>query len=191
MPALKGTRTEQNLLKAFAGESQARSRYTYYAEQAADEGLHRIAEIFLETAENELEHARVFFGFLEGGMVEITAGYPAGPVGETTANLAAAAAGEREEWHDLYPEFARVAEEEGFREVARAFKMVAKVEQEHEARYVALRGVLERDQIFAKEAPVRWKCRLCGHIHTSTEAPQECPVCKAGREEYEVAAENW
>jgi rubrerythrin len=191
MSAIKGTRTERNLLKAFAGESQARSRYTYYAEQAADEDLHRIAEIFLETAENELEHARVFFGFLEGGMVEISAAYPTGPIGETAENLAAAAAGEHEEWHDLYPEFARVAEEEGFREVARAFRMVAKVEQEHEARYRVLGEVVARGQVFAKDAPVRWKCRLCGHVHASTQAPQECPVCKAGREEYEVAAENW
>jgi len=191
MSTIKGSRTEQNLLKSFAGESQARSRYTYYAEQAADEGLPRIAEIFLETAENELEHARVFFGFLEGGMVEITAAYPAGPIGTTEENLAAAAAGEHEEWADLYPEFARIAEEEGFKEVAKAFKMVAKVEKEHEARYLALKAVVERDQVFAKDAPVRWKCRICGHIHESTKAPNECPVCKAPREEYEVACENW
>ena len=191
MSSIKGTRTEQNLLKAFAGESQARSRYTYYAEQAAEEGLNRIAEIFLETAENELEHARVFFSFLEGGMVEINAAYPAGPIGDTTKNLIAAAAGEHEEWHDLYPEFARIADEEGFREVAKAFKMVAKVEKEHEARYLALRDVVEAGKVFEKDAVVRWKCRVCGHIHESTKAPNECPVCKVGREEYEIAAENW
>ena len=191
MPEIKGTRTEQNLLKSFAGESQARSRYTYYAEQAAHDGLNRIAEIFLETAENELEHASIFFSFLEGGMVEITASYPAGTVGTTLENLAAAAAGEHEEWHDLYPEFARVAEEEGFKDVAKAFKMVAKVEKEHEVRYIALRSVLEADQIFVKDTPVRWKCRICGHIHESTKAPSECPVCMAPREEYEIACENW
>jgi rubrerythrin len=191
MADLKGTRTEQNLLKAFAGESQARSRYTYYAEQAADEGLLRIADIFLETAENELEHARVFFSFLEGGMVEITASYPAGPIGTTADNLVAAAAGEHEEWNDLYPEFARIAEEEGFRDVAKAFKMVAKVEKEHEARYLALRDVVVEGQVFEKDMPVRWKCRICGHIHESTKAPQECPACKAGQEEYEVTCENW
>ena len=191
MPSLKGTRTEQNLLKAFAGESQARGRYTYYAEQAAAEGLNRIAEIFLETAENELEHARLFFAHLEGGMVEITASYPAGTVGQTDQNLAAAAAGEHEEWSDLYPEFARIAEEEGFKDVAKTFKMVAKVEKEHEARYLALKDVLAADQVFVKETVVRWKCRVCGHIHESTKAPNECPVCKVGREEYEVAGENW
>lgn len=191
MTEIKGTRTEQNLLKSFAGESQARSRYTYYAEQAADEGLHRIAEIFLETAENELEHARLFFGFLAGGMVEITAAYPAGPLDTTEKNLAAAAAGEHEEWHDLYPEFARIAEEEGFRDVARAFKMVAKVEKEHEARYRALQEVVAAGQVFVKDAPVRWKCRVCGHIHESTKAPAACPVCQAPQEEYEIACENW
>jgi rubrerythrin len=191
MPEIKGTRTEQNLLKAFAGESQARSRYTYYAEKAADEGYQRIADIFLETAENELEHARVFFDWLAGGMVEITASYPAGPVGTTPENLAAAADGEHEEWAELYPEFARIAESEGLKDIARAFKMVAKVEQEHENRYRALRDVVAREQVFAKDAPVRWKCRVCGYIHTSTKAPAECPTCAAPREEFEVDCPSW
>jgi rubrerythrin len=191
MPELKGTRTEQNLLKAFAGESQARTRYTYFAEQAAGEGMVRIAEIFLETAENELEHARVFFSFLEGGMVEITAAYPAGKVGDTAENLAAAAAGENEEWTELYPEFARIAEEEGFKDVARAFKLVAKVEVEHEKRYRELLAIVEADQVFVKEQPVRWKCRVCGHIHEGAKAPAKCPCCDAEREEYEVEARNW
>ena len=191
MPPLPGTRTEQNLLKAFAGESQARNRYTYFAEQAAAEGYGRIAEVFLETAENELEHARLFFGFLAGGMVEITASYPAGRVGETAENLAAAAAGEHEEWADLYPEFARVAAEEGFQDVARAFKLVAKVEAEHEARYRALLGVVERDEVYTKPHPVRWQGGVCGYGHEAAKAPARCPVCDAERDDFAIAAENW
>ena len=186
MPEIKGTRTELNLLKAFAGESQARSRYTYFAEQAAEDGLTRIAEVFLETAENELEHARVFFSFLEGGDAEITASYPAGKVGTTAENLAAAAAGENEEWTELYPEFAKTAEEEGFKNVARAFKMVAKVEAEHENRYRALLEMVEKDQVWEKEAKVRWKCRVCGYVHEATKAPAKCPCCDALREDFEV-----
>ncbi|HOX26239.1 MAG TPA: rubrerythrin family protein [Candidatus Krumholzibacteria bacterium] len=191
MPALKGTRTEENLLKAFAGESQARNRYTYFAEQAVNEGLGRIGEVFLETAENELEHARVFFSFLEGGMVEITASYPAGTIATTAANLAAAAAGEHEEWSELYAGFAQVAESEGFKDVARAFKMVAKVEIEHEKRYRSLLEIVEKNQVYAKPESVRWKCTVCGYVHEGAKAPARCPVCDAGREEFEVAAENW
>ncbi len=191
MPTIKGTRTELNLLKAFAGESQARSRYTYFAEQAAEDGLTRVAEIFLETAENELEHARVFFSFLEGGTAEITATYPAGKVGNTAENLAAAAAGENEEWTELYPEFAKIAEEEGFKDVARAFKMVAKVEAEHENRYRALLDMVEKGQVWEKETKVRWKCSVCGYIHESTKAPAKCPCCDALREDFEVDCKSW
>ena len=191
MPTIKGTRTALNLLKAFAGESQARSRYTYFAEQAAEDGLTRVAEIFLETAENELEHARVFFSFLEGGTAEITATYPAGKVGNTAENLAAAAAGENEEWTELYPEFAKIAEEEGFKDVARAFKMVAKVEAEHENRYRALLDMVEKGQVWEKETKVRWKCSVCGYIHESTKAPAKCPCCDALREDFEVDCKSW
>jgi len=186
MAEIKGTRTEQNLLKAFAGESQARGRYTYFAEQAADEGYPRIAEYFLETAENELEHARLFFSFLEGGDTEITATYPAGMVGSTLENLQAAAAGENEEWTELYPEFARIAEEEGFKDVARTFKMIAKVEAHHEERYRALAAQVEADKVFERDEKVQWKCRVCGYVHEGTKAPAKCPCCAMEREDFEV-----
>jgi rubrerythrin len=188
---MKGTRTEQNLLKSFAGESQARNRYTFFAEQALDEGYTQIAELFLETAENELEHARKFFSFLPGGPLEITAGYPAGIVGTTAENLAAAAGGEREEWAELYPQFAAVAAEEGFKDVAAAYKLIAKVEAEHEARYRKLLARVEKDEVWSRAEKVRWKCRACGHIHEGTKAPARCPICDAEREEFEVAAENY
>jgi rubrerythrin len=188
MESIKGTRTEQNLLKAFAGESQARSRYTMFADQAVIEGYGRIGMYFMETAENELEHAQLFFGHLEGGDVEITATYPAGIVGDTLANLHAAAAGEHEEWSDLYPEFARVAEEEGFKDVARTFRMVAKVEVAHEERYRALAAVVEAGQVYEKEAPTRWKCRVCGYVHEGSKAPAKCPCCEAEREDFDLDA---
>ncbi len=188
MESIKGTRTEQNLLKAFAGESQARSRYTMFADQAVIEGYGRIGMYFMETAENELEHAQLFFGHLEGGDVEITASYPAGVVGDTLANLHAAAAGEHEEWSDLYPEFARVAEEEGFKDVARTFRMVAKVEVAHEERYRALAAVVEAGQVYEKEAPTRWKCRVCGYVHEGSKAPAKCPCCEAEREDFDLDA---
>jgi len=191
MPDIKGTQTEQNLLKAFAGESQARSRYTYFAEQAAAEGLTRIADIFMETAENELEHARLFFSFLEGGAVEITATYPAGEVATTAENLAAAAAGENEEWAELYPAFAKIAEEEGFKAVARTFKMIAKVEAEHENRYRELQETVEKEQVYEKAEKVRWKCGVCGYVHESTKAPASCPCCDVDREEFEIESRNW
>jgi len=191
MPDIKGTQTEQNLLKAFAGESQARSRYTYFAEQAAAEGLTRIADIFMETAENELEHARLFFSFLEGGAVEITATYPAGEVATTAENLAAAAAGENEEWVELYPAFAKIAEEEGFKAVARTFKMIAKVEAEHENRYRELLETVEKEQVYEKAEKVRWKCGVCGYVHESTKAPASCPCCDVDREEFEIESRNW
>ncbi len=164
MNSLKGTKTEQNLLKAFAGESQARMRYDYYAKQAKKEGLEQIASLFEETALNEKEHAKRFFKFLEGGPVEITATYPAGIIGTTLENLKAAADGENEEWTELYPEFARIAEEEGFKEIAVAFKLIAKVEAAHEARYRKLYKNLEEGKVFEHNGKISWKCRNCGYI---------------------------
>lgn len=178
MASIKGTRTEKNLLAAFAGESQARNRYDYFASKAKKEGLLRIAAIFQETAENEKEHAKRFFKFLEGGMVEIVAGYPAGVIGTTLENLKAGAGGENEEWTVLYPEFAKVAKEEGFPEVAAAFTMIARVEKEHEARYNKLIEILEKGSYAKREEPTRWKCSNCGYIHEGTDAPALCPACQ-------------
>jgi rubrerythrin len=178
MASLKGTKTEQNLLKAFAGESQARNRYTFAAKVADKAGLRQIAAIFRETADNELQHAKTFFRFLEGGAVEITAAYPAGVIGDTAENLLAAADGENEEWTDIYPEFAKVAREEGFDEVAVAFEMIAKVEKAHEDRYRKLLDALKNDKVFKREKPVRWKCEKCGYIHEGTEPPPVCPSCQ-------------
>lgn len=185
MPGIKGTKTEQNLLKAFAGESQARNRYTYFAKQAKKDGYESISAIFLETAENELEHAKLFFKYLEGGMVEITAMYPAGVIGTTLENLKAAAEGENEEWSVLYPGFAEVAEEEGFPEVAKTFRMVSKVEVEHEKRYNRLVEKVESDTFFKSEKPIKWKCLNCGYIHEGTFAPDLCPACKHPRAYFE------
>ena len=162
--SIKGTRTEQNLLKSFAGESQARSRYTFFASTAKKEGYEQIAGVFMETAEQEKEHAKRFFKFLEGGMVEITAAYPAGVIGTTAENLAAAAAGENEEWADLYPEFAKVADEEGFPEIAVAFRMIAKVEAEHEKRYRKLLANVQENKVFEKDETIWWQCRNCGFV---------------------------
>jgi len=191
MSSIKGTRTEQNLLKAFAGESQARNRYTFFAKTAKKEGFNAISNIFLETAENEREHAKLFFKHLEGGMVEITASYPAGVIGTTLENLKAAAAGENEEWSILYPEFAKVAEEEGFPEVATTFRMVAKVEVEHEARYNTLIERLEGEGFFKRESPIKWKCLNCGYIHEGTEPPEICPACKHPRAYFEPLCINY
>ena len=191
MKSLKGTQTEQNLLKAFAGESQARNRYNYYASQAKKEGLEQIAAIFEETAINEKEHAKRFFKFLEGGMVEITAKYPAGVIGTTLENLKAAADGENEEWTELYPEFARIAEEEGFKEVASAFKLIAKVEKAHEERYRTLYDNLESGKVFKRGDKVIWKCRNCGYIHFGKEAPQICPVCAHPQAYFEIREINY
>jgi len=191
MPSLKGTQTEKNLLASFAGESQARNRYTFFASQARKEGYHQIEALFLETAENEKEHAKRFFKFLEGGMVEITASFPAGVIGTTAENLAAAAAGEHEEWSDLYPRAAEVAKKEGFPLVAVVFHMIARVEKEHEARYRALLANVEDGKVFRKDAPVRWKCANCGYVHEGTEPPAKCPACDHPREYFEVAAANW
>ncbi len=192
MPSIKGTRTEKNLLAAFAGESQARNRYTYAASVAKKEGYHQISELFLETAENEKEHAKRFFKFLEGGMVEITAKYPAGVIGTTAENLKAAAAGEHEEWSELYPEFAKIAKEEGFPEVAAAFTMIARAEKAHEDRYLKLLASVEGKKVFAKaEKGTQWKCRNCGYVHEGPKAPGKCPACLHPQEYFEVKNENY
>jgi rubrerythrin len=191
MNRLKGTKTEQNLLKAFAGESQARNRYTYFAKQAKKEGLEQISAIFTETAEQEREHAKRFFKFLEGGMVEITATYPAGIIGTTQENLKAAADGENEEWTELYPEFARIAEEEGFKDVAVAFKMIAKVEAFHEERYRTLYSNLEEGKVFERDGKVIWKCRNCGFIHEGEKAPKKCPACLHDQAYFEIKESNY
>ncbi len=186
MASLKGTKTEQNLLKAFAGESQARNRYTYAASAAKKEGYEQIAAIFLETADNEKEHAKRFFKFLEGGGVEITAMYPAGTIENTLDNLKMAAAGENEEHTILYPGFADVADEEGFPEVAAAFRMIAAVEVEHEARYNKLIANVEGGEVFKKSNSTRWKCRNCGYVHEGDEAPLMCPACVHDQKYFEI-----
>lgn len=189
--SIKGTKTEQNLLKAFAGESQARSRYVYFASTAKKEGYRQIAAVFEETAEQEKEHAKRFFKFLEGGMVEITASYPAGIIGTTAQNLIAAAEGEKEEWSELYPEFAKVAEEEGFPQVATAFKMIAKVEAEHEARYRTLLARVEAEKVFEREEEVEWQCRNCGYVHKGKKAPKTCPACIHPIDHFEPKKNNY
>ena len=191
MASIKGTKTEQNLLKAFAGESQARNRYQMFASKAAKEGFHQIAKIFEETADNERIHAKRFFSFLEGGPVEITATYPAGIVGTTHENLLAAADGEHEEYTELYPEFAKIAKEEGFSEVAAAFTLIAKVETEHEERYRKLAQNIIDEKVFSKDEKVRWKCDKCGYIHESDEAPEICPACKHPKGYFEVESTNY
>lgn len=191
MRDLKGTKTERNLLTAFAGESQARNRYTFFASQARKEGYVQIANIFLETAENEKEHAKRFFKFLQGGEVEIAAAFPAGVIGNTLENLRAAAAGERYEHSTMYPEFAQVAEQEGFKEIAVAFRKVAEVEVAHERRYLKLAENVAQGRVFRREAPVRWKCNNCGYIHEGTEAPEKCPACLHPKEHFELFCEPY
>ena len=191
MKSLKGTRTEQNLLKAFAGESQARMRYDYFAKQAKKEGLEQIAAIFEETSLNEKEHAKRFFKFLEGGMVEITAAYPAGIIGTTMENLKAAAAGENEEWTELYPMFADIAEEEGFKAVAVAFRKIAEVEKAHEARYLKLYSNLDDGKVFERDGVIVWKCRNCGFLHEGTKAPKTCPACLHPQSYFEIKEINY
>ncbi len=188
---LKGSETEKNLLKAFAGESQARNRYTYFTSAAKNAGFEQIAAIFQETAKNEKEHAEVFFNYLEGGNTEITAEYPAGKTGDTKENLLAAAEGEKMEWGTLYPDFEKVAEKEGFSEIAKSFKEIAEVEEKHEKRYRKLLENLEKNQVFSKPSKVKWKCRNCGYIHEATEAPDTCPACKHPQSYYEILAENY
>ena len=191
MKSVKGSRTEKNLMVAFAGESQARNRYTFFASQARKEGYQQIAAIFLETAENEKEHAKRFFKFLEGGEVEITASFPAGTIGTTSENLRAAANGERHEHTVLYPEFARIAEEEGFQEIADVFRAVAVAEKQHERRFLALLENIEKQEVFRKTTSVRWKCRNCGYVHEGNEAPEECPACAHPRDYFELLVENY
>lgn len=190
---LKGSRTEKNLLKAFAGESQARNRYTYFASVARDEGYRQIEAIFLETADNEKEHAKVFFKYLNeiNAPVEITATYPAGKIGTTKENLLSAANGEKEEWGSIYPEFEKVAREEGFEEIAKSFREIAEVEEQHEKRYRKLLENVEKGKVFKKDKEVFWKCRNCGYVHKGKEAPKVCPACKHKQEYYEILAENY
>ncbi|MDI6869523.1 MAG: rubrerythrin family protein [Coprothermobacterota bacterium] len=191
MKSIKGTRTEKNLLKAFAGEAQARNRYTYFASVAKKEGFEQISAIFLETAENEKEHAKVFFKYLEGGEVEIQASYPAGKIGTTLENLLAAATGEKMEWSVLYPNFAKVAEEEGFPEIATSFNEIAEVEEAHERRYLKLAENVKERRVFKRDQVVRWKCRNCGYIHEGAEAPDICPACRHPQAYYEIFVEPY
>ena len=191
MATLKGSKTEQNLLKAFAGESQARMRYDYFSRQAQKEGLEQIGAIFAETALNEKEHAKRFFKFLEGGPVEITAAYPAGKIGTTLENLQAAADGEHEEWTAIYQEFEKTAAEEGFSEIADAFNKIASVEKAHEARYRKLYDNLESGKVFKKNGKVTWKCRNCGYLEEAAEAPKICPACQHPQAFYEIKEENY
>ena len=191
MPTLKGTQTEKNLLAAFAGESQARNRYSFFASQARKEGYEQIAAIFAETAENEKEHAKRLFKSLEGGEVQIQASFPAGVIGDTASNLEAAAKGENYEHTQMYPEFARVARKEGFPEIAAAFEAIAVAEREHERRYRALLENIREGKVFRKDRPVKWRCRNCGYVHEGTEAPERCPSCDHPRAYFEVLAENW
>jgi len=189
--SLKGTKTEQNLLKAFAGEWQARNRYEFFSRIASKEGYEQIAAIFQETANQEKEHAKRFFKFLEGGMVEITAAYPAGVLGTTKENLKAAAEGEHEEWTLLYPQFSETAKEEGFPEVATAFKLIAKVEVEHEKRYLKLLQNISEDLVFMRKGKVLWQCRNCGYVYEGEKAPEICPACEHPKSFFEIKEENF
>lgn len=191
MASLKGTRTEKNLLTAFAGESQARNRYTFYASQAKKEGYEQIAAIFLETADNEKEHAKRIFKFLEGGEVEIGAAFPAGTIATTPLNLGAAAAGENHEHTTMYPEFARTAAEEGFPEIAAVLKAIARAEKGHEERFRALLANIENDRVFKRDEKVTWRCRNCGYIHEGTTAPEVCPACAHPQAFFELQAQNY
>jgi rubrerythrin len=189
--SIKGTQTEKNLLTAFAGEAQARNRYTYFASKARQEGYEQIANIFAETAENEKEHAEVFFKYLEGGDVEITGTYPAGVIGDTLSNLKAAAKGEREEWSEIYADMEKTAREEGFEQIAVSFKEISEVEEFHEARYLKLAANVAAGEVFKKKTTVKWHCTNCGYVHEGPEAPAVCPACKHPRAYYEVLAENY
>jgi len=191
MANLKGTKTEKNLLASFAGESQARNRYTYFASVAKKAGFEQIAAIFLETAYNEKEHAKRFFKFLKGGDVEITASYPAGVIEDTVANLEASAAGENLEWTKIYKEAEETARKEGFGEIASVFKEIAEVEEQHEIRYRKLLKNLKEGKVFKKDSVVKWKCRNCGYIHEGKEAPKECPACAHPQSFYELFCENY
>ena len=189
--SIKGTQTEKNLMISFAGESQARNRYTYFASVAKKEGLVQIASIFEETAAQEKEHAKRFFKFMEGGEIEITETFPAGPVGNTLENLKAAAAGEEHEWEEMYPAFARVAREEGFEEIARAWEAICIAEKQHGKRYRDLADNLEAGRVFKRNGKVVWRCRNCGYLHEAEEAPQMCPACLHPQAHFELLGENW
>ncbi len=191
MAELKGSKTEKNLLAAFAGESQARNRYTYFASVARDEGYQQIMAIFLETADNEKEHAKREFEFLKGGEAEITASFPAGVIGTTAENLKAAAGGENHEWTTMYPEFAKIAKEEGFDEIASVFTEIGEAEEEHEKRYLALLKNVEAGTVFKRATVVKWRCRNCGYVHKGKEAPDVCPACAHEQAYYEIMAENY
>lgn len=191
MAQLKGTQTEKNLLTAFAGESQARNRYTYFASQANKEGYVQISDIFSETANQEKEHAKRFFKFLEGGEIEISGAFPAGIVGTTVENLKAAAAGENYEHTEMYPGFAKVAEEEGFREVAAVFRAVSVAEKQHEKRYLDLAANIDAGRVFQRESPAVWRCRNCGYLHQGNSAPKLCPACAHPQAHFELLGENW
>ena len=189
--SIKGTETEKNLLKAFAGESQAKNRYEFFAKVAKKEGYEQISDIFTKTALQEKAHAKRFFKFLEGGDVEITAVYPAGKIGTTVENLEAAATGENEEWTELYPQFAEIAEKEGFKEIATTFKVIAKVEAEHEKRYRKLMDNIKEGKVFEREEKVRWVCRNCGFVHESKNAPKNCPACNHPQAYFEIENDNY
>lgn len=191
MSSIKGTKTEKNLLKAFAGESQAKNRYTFFAKQAQKDGYEQIAELFMITAMQEEQHAKIFFRFLEGGPVEITATYPAGMISTTAENLIAAANGENEEWTELYPEFARIAEEEGFPKIATAFKLISKIEAEHEARFLKLLRNVEENRVFEGDEAEEWVCRKCGYVHKGKKALENCPVCDHPKAYFERKACNY
>jgi len=191
MKSLKGTKTEKNLLASFAGESQARNRYSFFASKAKKEGYEQIAAIFTETADNEKEHAEVFFKHLQGGDVEIQASYPAGVIGTTEENLLAAAEGEKMEWGSLYPDFATTAEEEGFPEVAASYRSIGDVEAYHERRYRKLLENVKKNTVFKKDKPVKWKCRNCGYVHEGPEAPTLCPACQHPQSYYELWTESY
>ncbi|MDO8721814.1 MAG: rubrerythrin family protein [Syntrophales bacterium] len=188
---LKGSKTEKNILTAFAGESQARNRYTYFAGQAKKEGFEQMAFIFEETANQEKEHAKRLFKLLKGGEVEIKAAFPAGVIGKTAGNLKAAAAGENYEWTDMYPSFAKIAREEGFKDIASIFKSIAVAEKQHEKRYLGLLANIQGGTVFKKAKPAVWRCRNCGYLHKGTEAPDECPACDHPQAHFELLGENW
>jgi rubrerythrin len=189
--SIKGTRTEQNLLKAFAGESQAKNRYEWFAEQAEKDGFQQIAALFRETASQELSHAKQFLKFMEGGMVEITASYPAGIIGTTLDNLKKAAGGEQEEWSLLYPGFAQIAEDEGFKKIASVFRIIAKIEEEHEKKFRKLIENIEQGKVFESDEEVEWECRKCGYVHKGKKALQNCPACNHPQAYFERKKTNY
>jgi rubrerythrin len=191
MGSLKGTQTEKNLLTAFSGESQARNRYTYFASQAKREGYVQMADIFTETADQEKEHAKRLFKFLEGGEVEIAAAFPAGVIGTTVENLKAGAAGEHYEYTEMYPGFAKTAREEGFDAIAAAFEAIAVAEKQHEKRYLDLAANIEAGRVFKRDEKNTWRCRNCGYLHEGNEAPEACPACAHAQAHFELLGENW